>query len=153
MVTKLRVTVGLIVAFVVATAAGAQEQPPSALYGPLFVDVQMQRVFPDGKTFVDAVPHEAPAAVMQRYRDERGRPGFDLGAFVRQNFSVEQPPASAYRSDASEDVCTHIDKLWPVLQRKPDDAARAAGSSLLPLPRPYVVPGGRFGEVYYWDTY
>src|SRR5215510_1646558 len=127
---KIRVTIGLVLALFVATRAVAQDQPPSELYGPLFVDVQMQRVFPDGKTFVDAVPHEAPAAVMQRYRDERGRPGFDLGAFVRQNFSVEQPPASAYRSTPGEDVCTHIDKLWPVLQRQPDDAAHAANSSL-----------------------
>jgi len=22
-----------------------------------------------------------------------------------------------------------------------------------PLPRPYVVPGGRFREIYYWDSY
>ena len=28
-----------------------------------------------------------------------------------------------------------------------------AHSSLLPLPKPYVVPGGRFREVYYWDSY
>ena len=27
------------------------------------------------------------------------------------------------------------------------------GSSLLPLPYPYIVPGGRFGEIYYWDSY
>jgi alpha,alpha-trehalase len=26
-------------------------------------------------------------------------------------------------------------------------------SSLLPLPHPYVVPGGRFSEIYYWDAY
>jgi alpha,alpha-trehalase len=26
-------------------------------------------------------------------------------------------------------------------------------SSLLPLPHPYVVPGGRFREIYYWDSY
>lgn len=26
-------------------------------------------------------------------------------------------------------------------------------SSLIPLPKPYVVPGGRFREGYYWDTY
>jgi alpha,alpha-trehalase len=26
-------------------------------------------------------------------------------------------------------------------------------SSLLPLPRSYVVPGGRFRELYYWDSY
>jgi alpha,alpha-trehalase len=38
-----------------------------------------------------------------------------------------------------------------VLTRGPDTAA--AGSSLLPLPHRYVVPGGRFREVYYWDSY
>lgn len=26
-------------------------------------------------------------------------------------------------------------------------------SSLVPLPHPYIVPGGRFREVYYWDSY
>ena len=26
-------------------------------------------------------------------------------------------------------------------------------SSLLPLPESYIVPGGRFREVYYWDSY
>lgn len=26
-------------------------------------------------------------------------------------------------------------------------------SSLLPLPHDYVVPGGRFSELYYWDSY
>ena len=28
-----------------------------------------------------------------------------------------------------------------------------AYGSLLPLPEPYVVPGGRFREIYYWDSY
>jgi alpha,alpha-trehalase len=27
------------------------------------------------------------------------------------------------------------------------------GSSLLALPNPYMVPGGRFREIYYWDSY
>src|SRR4029077_4191874 len=30
---------------------------------------------------------------------------------------------------------------------------RDARSSLIPPPKPYVVPGGRFREVYYWDSY
>jgi alpha,alpha-trehalase len=38
-----------------------------------------------------------------------------------------------------------------VLARKPDRADPR--SSLLPLPYPYVVPGGRFNEIYYWDSY
>src|SRR5207237_10406288 len=40
---------------------------------------------------------------------------------------------------------------WQVLQRKPDAASRL--SSLAALPNPYIVPGGRFREVYYWDSY
>lgn len=28
-----------------------------------------------------------------------------------------------------------------------------AHSSLLPLPKPHVVPDGRFHEVYHWDSY
>jgi alpha,alpha-trehalase len=38
-----------------------------------------------------------------------------------------------------------------VLTRAPDSAD--ARSSLIPLPNAYVVPGGRFREVYYWDSY
>jgi alpha,alpha-trehalase len=148
---KIRAIVGLIVALVIATAAVGQDKTPSQLYGPLFETVQMQRVFPDGKTFVDAVPRDAPATVMERYRDERGTHGFDLSTFVQRNFTVPRPKETGYRSTPGEDVCAHIDNLWRVLERKPDEGA--ANSSLLPLPHPYVVPGGRFGEIYYWDSY
>ena len=50
-----------------------------------------------------------------------------------------------------QDVCDHIDGLWPVLERAPEPGR--PDSSLLPLPFPYVVPGGRFAEIYYWDSY
>ncbi|GBF87739.1 trehalase-like [Raphidocelis subcapitata] len=44
--------------------------------------------------------------------------------------------------------------LWQQLAREAAPAPPgAAGSSLLPLPHPAVVPGDRFREVYYWDTY
>ena len=48
-------------------------------------------------------------------------------------------------------MVAHINELWPVLTRQPDRAD--ASSSLIPLPSPYVVPGGRFREIYYWDSY
>ena len=47
----------------------------------------------------------------------------------------------------------HIRALWPVLTRGPPPDTAAVRSSLIPLPHPYVVPGGRFREVYYWDSY
>jgi alpha,alpha-trehalase len=145
--------VGLIVAFCVGTQAVAEVDTPSEVFGQLFEDVQMQRVFPDGKTFVDTQPNDAPAAIMQRYEEERGKAGFDLSAFVRRNFTAPPANDSAYRSNPGEDVCSHIDNLWHVLERRPDHVTLGAYSSLLPLPRPYVVPGGRFNEVYYWDSY
>ncbi|MDQ3805643.1 MAG: alpha,alpha-trehalase [Acidobacteriota bacterium] len=39
------------------------------------------------------------------------------------------------------------------IRRLPDDAARVAEPGLLYLPHPYVVPGGRFNEMYGWDSY
>ena len=38
-----------------------------------------------------------------------------------------------------------------MLERAPDEST--PHSSLLPLPHRYVVPGGRFREIYYWDSY
>ena len=131
--------------------AAAQVETPLELYGQLFVDVQLQRVFPDSKTFADAVPNDAPATILQRYGAEGVRPGFDLEAFVAQNFSLPRPQGQGYRAVPGQDVCDHIDGLWSVLERRPEPGLPY--SSLLPLPFPYVVPGGRFTEIYYWDSY
>jgi alpha,alpha-trehalase len=144
---------GLVVALCLATPAIAQVETPSQLYGQLFEDVQMKHVFPDGKTFVDAVANDPPATIMERYRQESARPGFDLSAFVRRNFTVPRSERTGYRSVPGEDVCRHIDSLWRVLERAPDKTFPAGTSSLLPLPDSYVVPGGRFDEIYYWDSY
>ncbi len=125
--------------------------PPDKIYGKLFVDVQMDQVFPDGKTFVDCVPKRKPADIVADYEAQRATAGFDLKKFVTDNFELPVNPAEAYKTNMSEDVVTHIKNLWAVLKRIPDKVVE--GSSLLPLPNPYIVPGGRFREVYYWDSY
>jgi alpha,alpha-trehalase len=123
---------------------------PHELYGELFVAVQMQRVLGDGKSFVDARPRGAPALIRARYEAERGRPGFSLAGFVAAHF--ELPAAPVATTDAPRlPIREHIRLLWPQLVR--EHRAPADGDSLLPLPRPYVVPGGRFRELYYWDSY
>jgi alpha,alpha-trehalase len=124
---------------------------PAQLYGELFHDVQMGRVFPDDKTFVDAVAKRKPRDIVASYQGERRQPGFDLGAFVAREFTVPAPAASGFRTRPGEDVRSHIDRLWPVLTRAP--ARQVEYSSRLPLPERYVVPGGRFAELYYWDSY
>jgi alpha,alpha-trehalase len=124
---------------------------PDKIYGKLFVDVQMNRVFADGKTFVDCIPKRKPADIVADYETMKGVPGFNLKKFVLENFDLPPAPNDTYRTNTSEDVVTHIKNLWTVLRRTPDKPVE--GSSLLPLPYPYIVPGGRFREVYYWDSY
>ncbi|HEX8696785.1 MAG TPA: alpha,alpha-trehalase TreF, partial [Longimicrobium sp.] len=64
---------------------------------------------------------------------------------------LPRPAGAGFRADPSRAMEAHLRALWPALTRPPD--APDARSSLVPLPRPYVVPGGRFREVYYWDSY
>jgi alpha,alpha-trehalase len=124
---------------------------PSRALGPLFHDVQLSALFPDSKTFVDARPLEAPAAIAAAYTAERSSPGFALRAFVDKHFELPHAAGADFRTDTSRSMEQHAKALWPALTRVPDSST--ARSSLLPLPFPYVVPGGRFREVYYWDSY
>jgi alpha,alpha-trehalase len=131
-------------------AASAYYDPPRDL-GPLFHDVQLSGLFPDSKTFADARPLVAPAEIVARYTLARGAAAFSLRAFVEQYFALPQPVGATVPSDTARTMEEHIRALWPVLTRAPD--APDPRSSLIPLPYPYIVPGGRFREVYYWDSY
>jgi alpha,alpha-trehalase len=139
-------------AFAAATAlADGGPQSPAALYPELFDAVQRSTIYPDSKTFADAVPKGDPARINAAYRAERAAAGFDLRAFVATHFDEPEHAGTGFRTDPARNVCQHIDALWSALTRGPDDAK--AGSSLLPLPHRYAVPGGRYREVYYWDSY
>jgi alpha,alpha-trehalase len=117
---------------------------------PLFEDVQMSRIFADGKTFVDCLPKNPPEEINKEYLLQKDTSGFNLKAFVLSNFDMPAGHTIDYSSDRNKDVAENIEALWNVLTRQPD--TKAAGS-LIPLPFPYIVPGGRFGEIYYWDSY
>lgn len=127
--------------------------PPDKIYGKLFTEVQMQQVFSDSKTFVDCIPHKNPTEIMADYESLKNDAAskFSLNQFVKINFSLPENPQSTYQSVKTELVSTHIKNLWAILKRDPDTSI--AGSSLLPLPNSYIVPGGRFREIYYWDSY
>ena len=154
-----RMVVLLSALLLACSTPGRAPQPlaATALYdpahdlGPLFHDIQIARIFPDSKTLVDARPHSAPADVAARYLAARAVSGFDLGSFVKDNFDVPREAIEGTRSDTAQTMEAHIQSLWPLLTRPADMVDPR--SSLIPLPGPYVVPGGRFREVYYWDSY
>ena len=136
-----------------ATAANSAEPllyDPAQRLGQLFVEVQIGKIFPDGKTFPDCSPKGSVDSIMTEYVRLRKAPNFDLKQFVLDNFELPHKYSSGFKSDTSQAPEKHIQALWDVLTRKPDSRQRG---TLIPLPNPYVVPGGRFGEVYYWDSY
>jgi alpha,alpha-trehalase len=152
------VRVPLIVAAVaLVLGCGTRTPTASARYDPtrdlasLFQAVQLYRVYPDSKTFVDARPLLPPAEIGARYAAERRKPGFSLRAFVERQFRAPTPTGAGLRTDRKVGMEEHIRALWSVLTRPPDKEDQY--STLIPLPERYVVPGGRFREVYYWDSY
>jgi alpha,alpha-trehalase len=151
------VLIGLLCAWTLPISVGAQTQPqafpppPSEEFGQLFVDVQLQHIFPDSKTFPDLVPNEDPDAILADYATSKSQPGFDLAAFVSQHFTAPAGGPVIMPATSGEPVQTYIAGLWDLLRQQAENPPPY--SSLLPLPYPYVVPGGRFTEVYYWDSY
>ena len=144
----MRIIASFICLFLAATVMA--QQTPDQIFGELFHDVQMNRVFKDGKTFVDCTPKREPKAILSDYKKQKVTPGFSLADFVNQNFEVPVAPQVNYIQQ-EKDVTVHIKNLWGVLKREKD--VKKEGSSLIPLPNPYIVPGGRFREIYYWDSY
>jgi alpha,alpha-trehalase len=115
----------------------------------LYKEVQLQKVFPDSKYFVDCTPNGDPVSILHTYEKEKGKAGFDLKKFVTTHFIFPADIVSMYKS-GNKPIVQHLEELWNELTRQPE-AVR--GNTLIPLSYPYIVPGGRFREIYYWDTY
>jgi alpha,alpha-trehalase len=146
----MKYTINVFIAFFAMMAVQAQPvQTPDLLWGDLFKEVQLKRVFKDNKTFVDAVPKYSREQILKDYQQQKLTDTFNLLSFVNNHFNV--PVATSAKVEEGLPITAHIEQLWDVLQRKAD--VNKPNSSLLPLPESYIVPGGRFREVYYWDSY
>ncbi|MDT0676073.1 alpha,alpha-trehalase TreA [Autumnicola musiva] len=123
--------------------------PPEELYGKLFYDVQNKEIFSDSKTFVDALPLKDVKEIREVYYNLQNKTPASISAFVKRNFNIPGTGTVTYRTDSSS-INQHISKLWNVLKRPADEEI---SGTLIPLPNQYIVPGGRFREIYYWDSY
>ncbi len=124
---------------------------PRIIFGELFEALHRAEVLTDGKQISDAIPKTNPDDILKAYRLSKNKPYFSIAIFFNEHFQVQESPSSDFKSDTSKSVIDHIELLWEVLQRKAD--VLVEGSSLIPLPKAYIVPGGRFNEIYYWDSY
>lgn len=115
----------------------------------LFKDVQMQHVFSDCKTFADAIARVNWQSACKSYEQLAPLTNTQLSEFVNAHFITSPVLAMGTEADTSS-VKHYIDSLWSGLRREADTPKQ---DSLLALKHRYIVPGGRFQEIYYWDSY
>lgn len=126
-------------------------RPPSIALGDLFVAMHEAKLFTDPKAVADATPDQAPTDLVAIWQQQKKLPDFNLQAFVSRHFTMPVLRSATYSRKPDESVRDYISGMWDVLTRDADTPV--PWSSLLPLPYKYIVPGGRFSEFYYWDSY
>ncbi|KAL3100672.1 hypothetical protein niasHT_020951 [Heterodera trifolii] len=136
----------------------------------------------DSKHFVDRPLKKEAKKIVEEFTSTFGGNELDvskmneqqvdqLAKFVRENFGrangvliaytpedwVENPPKLERIKDAElKKWAKQLNELWKELSRKMPDLNCNPGlqnHSLICVPQPFVVPGGRFREFYYWDAY
>ncbi len=130
------------------TLIRTRKSPDEAL-GSLFAEVQAQQVYSDGKTFVDLIPKKRSQQIKKEFHLTKNDPNFDLRDFVSRHFYEFEHKPATFHTDINHTVHEHVRGLWKVLERR----NRRDRGSLIALPYPYIVPGGRFSEQFYWDSY
>ncbi|CAH1398864.1 unnamed protein product [Nezara viridula] len=144
-------------------------------YGEILRVVQMAELYPDSKTFVDKkLKHNIDlirrnfAIMMETTNNKPSRRA--LQEFVDKNFDPagsefeEWHPSDWKKTphfiDLIEDNqyrhwVIYLNEQWKQLGRniKEDVEKNPYSYSQIYVPYPMIVPGGRFREYYYWDSY
>ncbi|XP_043533650.1 trehalase isoform X3 [Chiloscyllium plagiosum] len=142
--------------------------------GKLLHKVQMAKLFDDDKHFVDMKLKMNPGVVLAAFRNLTSPIAEitkeQLKLFVKTYFDA---PGQEFEKWTPADWCDHpqilqkisdqklrlwateLHALWKSLGRKIklDVQAHPELYSQVYVPKPLIVPGGRFREYYYWDSY
>ncbi|XP_063835084.1 trehalase isoform X2 [Ostrinia nubilalis] len=164
----------------VAVAADRSNLPPTCsseiyCHGPLLDTVQMAALFNDSKTFVDMKIKFSPNITMDHFkvmmkRTDSRPTRAEIMEFVLKNFDPEgsefeewvptdwkeNPKFLRGIKDARlKQWAFELHKLWLELGRKMTNDVRDNPElySIIYVNNPIIVPGGRFREFYYWDSF
>lgn len=128
----------------------------------------------DDKTFVDLKQLQDPDQTLDNFNkfidNCGGKPTRDeVKKFVDENFvsgeelelwdppDWQEKPRKLYsiQDQSLRDWAFDLNSIWRTLSRKIKDEVHTSPQrfSLLPIPNGFIIPGGRFREIYYWDTY
>ncbi|KAL1497107.1 hypothetical protein ABEB36_008119 [Hypothenemus hampei] len=149
---------------------------PNQVYcqGDLLDTVQKQKLFEDSKTFVDMSQKQDESVTLQNFKtmmsSTNNTPSKDqIKTFVYDNFEIVDEsenwtpedfnPTPSFlnniRNSEIKEFAKSLVSLWPLLGRRIKDTVKQYPNrhSLIPVEEGFIVPGGRFREIYYWDSY
>lgn len=133
-----------------------------------------QKLFADSKNFVDrSQVHDANVTLANfdiLMNETDNNPSKEqLETFLNENFLTEGELEEWTPSDYNEnpsflkrienrevyEFAKNIVSIWPTLARRVKDEVQEHPDrhSLIYVPNGFIIPGGRFKEIYYWDSY
>ena len=131
------------------------DQTPSELLLELFERVAISEIYTDPKTWADIICKFPPTDIMKAYEAADINSREDLQNFLKTYFTIDlqihDSSKVATVDRPTKSLEEYIKTTWKSLARPAHEGNNSL--SLLGLPYPYIVPGGRFGEIYYWDSY
>ncbi|CAA7261546.1 unnamed protein product [Cyclocybe aegerita] len=149
---------------------------PSDIFcaGALLQTVNIAHLYPDDKTFVDKPTSKSPQDVLADFQnissgttygqvvnfvetDFTGE-GLELQALALPQFNPSPPFLNNVTADLPKAFAQTVHGFWTQLIRGTNQSTLCGSSgrcesSLIPLNHTFVVPGGRFREQYYWDSF
>jgi alpha,alpha-trehalase len=117
----------------------------------LFEAVQLSGIFEDSKSFPDMIALRKIEDIAIDFEKEQYNENFELDEFISTNFRSVIPKNETFVTEHFDNPEKHIYNLWDHLTKKTE--LENLNSTYISLPNDFVVPGGRFQETYYWDSY
>ncbi|XP_015377150.1 PREDICTED: trehalase-like [Diuraphis noxia] len=138
-------------------------------------DVALSQIYPDSKTFVDKKLKYNESVILYKYKQFKDSfngavpPKENLTKFVNENLEdgdeleIWTPPdftespsiVNRIKDKNYKQWALGLNQVWKTLARKVKEDVKLHPDrySLIWVPNGFAIPGGRFTELYYWDTY
>lgn len=142
--------------------------------GPILDQVQRAKLYDDDKCFVDMKLKAPPDTILSAFQNISSqssnippeklqefvnayfeKPGTELEEWTPPDWHSNPRFLSKITDSHLREWASNIHQLWKLLGKKIRDSVNdhAELYSQIYSPYPVVVPGGRFRELYYWDSY
>jgi alpha,alpha-trehalase len=138
--------------------------------GEILSSIQLSGIFQDSKTFVDMPLKVDPSIVIEAFKNISDRSNkSELKAFLDKYFNEAGSDLEEWKptdwnpnptfikklSPRYQSFAKDLNQLWYLLGKKAtqDVYDHPQRHTLLTIPHPFIIPGGRFREFYYWDSY